>query len=174
VGEHVIAAEAPGKKPYRTSVSLSAGEIRELRIELEPAVEPAAPNPSGAFPAAQPMPKATPPRHDLPQPAPESKPSVLPYVAGGAAVLSLATAAVFYALRADALDTMQSSCDGGRCPDGLRATDEKGLLYTTAANVALATGIGLAGVSAGLFISEIDGDDSRRAVGIRASVSTPF
>jgi hypothetical protein len=40
--------------------------------------------------------------------------------------------------------------------------------------VALATGIGLAGVSAGLFISEIDDGHERRGVALRASVSTTF
>jgi tetratricopeptide (TPR) repeat protein len=166
VGDHLIHAEAPGYKPFRTSLSLAGGETRELRIALEPIVleRPAVAAPKAPPPAPRPPPP-------LP---PESKPSALPYIAGGAAVLSVATAAVFYALRQDALDTMREGCDGGQCPEALRSTNEQGMLYTTVANVALATGIGLAGVSAGLFISEINDGDERRDVGIRASVRARF
>jgi hypothetical protein len=73
----------------------------------------------------------------------------------------------------DALDTMRERCAGGRCPDDLRSTDERGALYTTVANVALATGVGLAGVSAGLFISNLgSGDERRREVSV--AMSTGF
>jgi hypothetical protein len=174
VGDHTVQAHAVGHKPYRVSVSLPGGETRELRIELEPSREdrPAdlAPEaPRGAD--SKPIP---PTKHPAPsRRAPESKSNTLPYVAGGAAVLSVATAGVFYALRKDALDTMRERCAGGRCPDDLRSTDERGALYTTVANVALATGVGLAGVSAGLFISNLgSGDERRREVGV--AVSTGF
>jgi hypothetical protein len=170
VGDHVVHAVSAGFKPYRASLTLVGGETRELRIELEP-VRDARPRAAAKAPPARPL--AAPPKPKTP-PAPPSKPSPLPYIAGGAAVLSMATAVVFYALREDALDTMRSGCDGGRCPEELRSTNENGLLYTTVANVALATGIGLAGVSAGLFISEIDDGHERRGVAIRASVSTAF
>jgi hypothetical protein len=101
--------------------------------------------------------------------------SVFPYIVGGAAVLGFATAGVFYALRKDALSTMHAGCQGGRCPEELRSTDQKGALYTTVANVALAASVGLAGVSAGLFISRGGAEDDRpREVSVSASVSTPF
>jgi hypothetical protein len=165
-----------GHRPYRTSVHLLGGETRELRIELEPVrVESPAPI-AVPIPAA----RATEPRPEpKPRPAPQRKPrdstpNALPYVAAGAALFSLATAGVFYGLRKDALDEMHASCNAGRCPDELRATDESGALYTTVANIALATGVGLAGVSAGLFISQVAGPDERREVSVRASVSTDF
>jgi len=179
VGDHTIVAEAAGYKRYRASVTLPGGETRELPIELEPAHEErpteiaaVAPPPKNLERAPAPLPKP-PPEPTQKQPAPKSSP--LPYIAGGAAVLSIATAVVFYALRKDALDTMHAGCENGHCPDDLSSTDERGALYTTIANAALATGVGLAGVSAGLFIAEVgDGDETERAVGIRASVSTAF
>ena len=175
VGDHTIRAEAAGHKPFRLSLNLPGGETRELRIELEPeqvvAAVPTVPPATSVAPvaAAEPRPAPAPP----PEKDQESKPSALPYVAGGAAIVGLATAGIFYALRADALDTMRSGCQGGACPEELRTTDDKGALYTTIANVALAAGIGFAGVSAGLFISEL-GDDERREVRVRASVRTTF
>jgi hypothetical protein len=172
VGEHVIDAESSGYEPYRMSLSLSGGETRELRIELEP-IRDERPGAAGTAPPAR-APAPLPKPNDAPRAPPESKSNALPYVAGGASVLSMATAIVFYALRDDALDTMREGCDGGRCPEELRSTNDQGMFYTTVANVALATGIGLAGVSAGLFISDIEDGDERRDVGIRASVSTPF
>jgi hypothetical protein len=65
---------------------------------------------------------------------------------------------------------MRARCRAGRCPEDLRATDQRGALYTTVANVALAAGVGFAGVSAGLFISNAGGGDERpRAAGVTAS-----
>jgi len=172
IGEHSIHAHADGRLSYRASVTLTGGETRELVIELVSL--------QGEPPKAVPrgLPLLTPgpgPEQAPPAPRPAPKPNALPYVAAGAAVLSLATAGVFYALRKDALDTMRAGCQGGHCPEELRSTDELGSLYTTAANVALATGIGLGGVSAGLFISQLEDDgDDQRSVGVRASVSTTF
>ena len=173
VGDHTVQAHAAGHKPYRMSVSLPGGETRELRLELEPIREerpaevlPEAPRAVESEPVPSARPRAAPPNR-------ESNSNTLPFVAGGAAVLSVATAGVFYALRKNALDTMRERCDGGQCPDDLRSTDERGALYTTVANVALATGVGLAGVSAGLFISNLgSGDERRREVGV--AVSTGF
>jgi hypothetical protein len=175
VGDHTVQAHASGHKPYRVSVSLPGGETRELRVELEPIREerpaevlPEAPRPVELEPVSPVRPRPARARRN-----PESSSNTLPFVAGGAAVLSVATAGVFYALRKDALDTMRERCDGGRCPDDLRSTDERGALYTTVANVALATGVGLAGVSAGLFISNHgSGDERRREVSV--AVSTGF
>jgi hypothetical protein len=175
VGDHTVQAHAAGHKPYRVSVSLPGGETRELRLELEPIREE---RPADVQPEAPRAVESEPVPRAVPRPAPlgrnpESKSNVLPFVAGGAAVLSVATAGVFYALRKDALDTMRERCGGGRCPDDLRATDERGALYTTVANVALATGVGLAGVSAGLFISNLGSSDERgREVSV--AVSTGF
>ncbi len=177
VGDHTIRAEATGHEPYRTSLNLAGGEARELRIELQPIraerpVEtPPLVLPSKVSPRfAPPRPRPSPPRKPH-----ESKPNALPYVAGGAALLSIATAGVFYALRQDALDTMHAGCRDARCPDELRSTDENGSLYTSIANVALATGVGFAGVSAGLFISDFSSaDEARGATAVRASVSTRF
>jgi hypothetical protein len=174
VGDHTIRAHAVGYKPYRVSVSLPGGETRELRLELEPIreerpteVAPEAPR------AVEPAGPATKARRAAPGRNRASKSNTLPYLAGGAAVLSVATAGVFYALRKDALETMRERCKSGRCPDDLRSTDERGALYTSVANVALATGVGLAGVSAGLFISNLgSGDERGREVGV--AVSTGF
>lgn len=182
VGDHTIQAEAAGHKPYRASVSLPGGETRELRIELVPArderIAEHAPEKSAPTPVAMAVPVLAPsPQPSQPSEPPRkeaSKPSPVPYIVGGAAVLSVATAAVFYALRKDALDTMHAGCTEGRCPEELRSTDERGARYTTIANVALATGVGLAGLSAGLFIAEIGGDDGERKVGIRANVRGTF
>jgi hypothetical protein len=179
VGDHTIVVEAAGYERYRASVTLPGGETRELVIELEPAHEERPteialprPLPKNLERAPAPLPKPPP---EPAQQQPTSKSSPLPYIAGGAAVLSVATAVVFYALRKDALDTMHAGCENGHCPDDLRSTDERGALYTTIANAALATGVGLGGVSAGLFIAEVgDGNETRRAVGVRASVSTAF
>jgi tetratricopeptide (TPR) repeat protein len=171
-GEHRIEARAPGYRPFGVTLALSGGETREVRLELSPeerAVD-ILPAPLAPVPAAT---RTVPPA--APGPRREPKPNALPYVAAGVAVVGFATAGVFYALRKDALDTMRAGCDGGRCPDALRATDERGAFYTTAANVALATGVGFAGVSAGLFIAELDaGESEERAVGVRASVATSF
>jgi hypothetical protein len=175
VGHHTVQARAVRHNPYRVSVSLSGGETRELRLELEPIREERPAEVVKEAPRAvepEPVPR-TKPRPAAPRRNAESKSNALPYLAGGAAVLSVATAGVFYTLRKDALDTMRERCDGGRCPDELRATDERGALYTTVANLALATGVGLAGVSAGLFISNLgSGDERRREVGV--AVSTGF
>jgi hypothetical protein len=174
VGDHTVRAEAKGHKPYRLSVHLPGGETREIRIELEPsgddavALVPLAPAaPAAAGPPEPPPP--TPPRRDE-----AKRPSALPYIAGGAALAGFVTAGVFYALRHDALDTMQAGCNGTKCPEDLRSLDEKGALYTTIANVALAAGVGLSGVSAGLFISELSDDEGQREVTIRASVRGEF
>jgi hypothetical protein len=178
VGDHTVRAEAEGHKPYRLSVNLPGGETREIRIELEPSGDDAiaaksapAPGPALALAAAapEPPPPTSPPRKDE-----EKKPSALPYIAGGAAIASFVTAGVFYALRQDALDTMRAGCEGATCPEDLRSMDEKGALYTTIANVALATGVGFAGVSAGLFISEASDDEGQREVTLRASVRAEF
>ncbi len=177
VGDHTIRAAAQGHKPYRLSVNLPGGETREIRIELEPVGEQDVAMAPVAPPAVVAAARAPEPRQPTPSPpsdAAETKPSALPYIVGGAAIASLVTAGVFYALRQDALDTMREGCQGGTCPDELRSMDEKGATYTTIANVALATGVGLAGVSAGLFISELESDEGRRELTIRASVRTTF
>jgi hypothetical protein len=179
VGDHTIRAEAAGYKPYRLSVNLPAGETRELRIELEPARAEAAASVGPPTKAVAPVVAPKPPSAPAPAPPPprnprQSKPSALPFIAGAAAIVGFSTAGIFYALRDDALDTMRAGCQGGTCPDELQATDEKGALYTTVANVALAAGVGLSGVSAGLFISELGDDEGRREVTVRASVRTSF
>ncbi|HEX6765704.1 MAG TPA: tetratricopeptide repeat protein [Polyangiaceae bacterium] len=175
VGDHTVQARGHGRKPYRASLHLPGGETRELLVELEPLDEE---RPIAVLPALAPervrAPEPVPPASRSEREARQDE-SALPYIVGGAAVLSLATAGVFYALRQDALETMHSGCQGGRCPEELRSTDQKGALYTTIANVALATSVGLAGVSAGLFISRGSADDDRpREVSVSASVSTPF
>jgi hypothetical protein len=177
IGDHTVQARGQGRKPYRTSLHLAGGETRELFVELEPLDEE---RPVAVLPALEPeRVEAPPPTPPPPSPPPDREAkqdgSALPYIVGGAAVLSLATAGVFYALRQDALSTMHSGCQGGRCPEALRSTDQKGAFYTTVANVALATSVGLAGVSAGLFISRGSAEDDRpREVSVSASVSTPF
>lgn len=78
--------------------------------------------------------------------APPEKHSLLPWIVGGVGVASLATAGVFYGLRAKAESDLNAGCRGNVCPERLQSTENKGKTYSLVADVTL--GVGLAGVGA--------------------------
>jgi len=142
-GPHSIEARAPGFKTSRTNVELAEKESKSVELALERLpVAATAPEPAGAGSAA-----VENHEHESDQP------NLVPFVIGGAGVVSLGASLVFFVLRQNAISTLDSQCNlppSHACPAEAKSTYDAGKTYSMLVNVTL--GVGVAGVGAGTVL----------------------
>jgi len=134
-GASEVVVETPGREPAHETVTLTAGERKEITIQA-------------SSPATAEAPPATAP------PATKSadRSSLRPYayVAGGVGAVGLVTFAVAGLLSNGAYNDLSSSCPANRCPADKAGTISSGRTEQTIANVGLV--IGAIGVAAGVAL----------------------
>ncbi|MBK7579174.1 MAG: hypothetical protein IPI67_03120 [Myxococcales bacterium] len=153
-GPHVVRGIVAQGKSFKRTLTLAEAEQVNVVLDVPddlvaPATEtPAAPSSEGTNEAA---PVAA--RDDaVPPEAPrvEASGSSAPWIIGGLGVASLAASAVFYSLRAKAVDDLDKGCIGRTCPDTLESTQKRGQTYSTLTGVTL--GLGVVGVGTGVVM----------------------
>ena len=140
-----IVVETPGRAPVHKSVALKKGEKQAVTIDAGGSGDATAPVQPAATPEAQ-------------APAPEQpkadRTSLRPYayVAGGVAVIGLATFFIAGAMSNSTYDGLKTACPNGTCPPSKADDISSGKTQQTVANVGLA--LGLVGAAAGgvLFV----------------------
>jgi len=143
-GPHTVEARSPGFKPFRQSLRLAEQQSEVLEIVLEP--EPPPP----------------PEARRVPPPAQRGRSRVYGYVAGGIGVASLATAGVFWGLRAGKINQLDKVCPDRRCMSTAQQADiDDGKLYTTIANVTVA--VGAVALATGVVLVLTSGPSSSEA-----------
>jgi len=150
-GQHVVEVSAPGKKPWRTELSLGADADRK----------------TVAVPELESLPKAKPKPSPPPKP-PESgrwrRPAGL--AIGGVGVVALGIGGYFGLRAFSRWEDRNDHCGGAGCdPTGMEAGDDADRAATVA-NIGI--GIGLVGIAAGtyLVLSSASGERSSVA-GVR-------
>ena len=141
-GPHQLEAKAPGFKTFTTAFEIAEKEAKTLEIVLEPAPVAAEPTgPAGPVGSGQAVDKGAP-----------AKTNLLPFIVGGAGVVSLVASGVFYGLRAGTTSDLDAACGSNRdqCPANMQDTYDKGRTYNTLTNVTL--GLGVVGVAAGAVL----------------------
>ena len=132
-GANEVVVETPGHEAAHETVTLTAGERKEISLD---AGLPAAPAP------APPPPVAT------PAPRPNLRPYA--YVAGGVGAAGLVTFAVAGLLSNSAYSDLSSSCPQNRCPADKAGSISSGRTEQTIANVGLV--VGVLGIAAGVTL----------------------
>lgn len=99
-GSHVVAATAPGTRPFRSSVDLTEGARADVPIVLEPVAPPAAP----------PTPSVT-------TTHPYRTAGIVAAAAGGVLFVS---GVIVLGLRSSAISDLEKACPGGDCPASQR------------------------------------------------------
>ena len=143
-GTHVVAASAPGRRPFRSSVDLTEGARVELPIVLEPQM------------TVQPVP--TPVRV-----YPYRTAGIVTAAAGGAL---LASGVIVLAVRSGTLGDLETACPNGACPQSRR--DELQSAHDRARTegplgVALVA-VGAAAMATGLVLVFIGGSEAPSAL----------
>jgi hypothetical protein len=141
-GPHSVEARASGYKPFRVTIEIAEKESKNVEITLEKIPSPAAPADSLGAPSAR-----------APETGSEpSRPSVLPFVVGGAGVVSVGAGVVFLLLRQNAIKTLDGMCTlpNHQCPPSAQSTYDQGRTYNTLANVTL--GVGVVGIGVGTVL----------------------
>jgi len=153
-GTHVIAASAPGKKPWSTTVELSEGATTRVKI---PALEPLPAAPPAASSAAPPP--TAPPTASAPPPPPPSVSvdtsslgprKTVALVVGGLGVVSAGLGG-YFGLRAFSLwDDSRANCVGNRC--GSEGSRNASLASNNATASTLSFALGAVGIGAGVAL----------------------
>jgi len=150
-GPHTIEAQARGFRPFARTVDVSERDRREVEVVLQ-SLPPPPPDPravAAVAPAASPSPARA---GANPAPKPSST-NYLPLVLGGMGAASLITSGVFFALRSDAMSTLDDACpDRTNCPPEMKATYDHGKTYTMVANVTLGIGLVSLGAAAAVYL----------------------
>jgi hypothetical protein len=143
-GEHAIEVRADGRKPFATKVTLVDGVTTPVRVE--PVLEPL------------PEKKVAPPPKPIVVDAPPDRTGA--WIATGGAVVALAGAGVFFALRGSTLSELDGACDGNRaaCDPSKRDLESRGKTYTITADVLL----GVSAIAAGTAIVLFTTGDKRK------------
>jgi hypothetical protein len=102
-GEHVVAAQAPGRKPFQTRAKVAPGQSLEVTIQLDPL---AAPPP----PAGPEAPSSAPPAEA------RSRLPLGPLVLGGAGVVATIAGIVVRFAGQSSYDSASGQCGSGGCP----------------------------------------------------------
>jgi hypothetical protein len=145
-GKHVVVAIVGGGKKFRRQVTVESGKTERLILDVPDDLAPEDPGAAEAPIVAQ-----------SESPKLEKKKgggdSAAPFILGGIGLASLIGAAVFYKMRNDAEQELDSGCLGKTCPDTLEDTQSRGQTYAALSGVML--GIGIVGIGAGtlLFVS---------------------
>lgn len=164
-GEHVVQAEAPGKKPWKTVVSVGRGG--DTIVVSVPMLEDVGAPTSPA--AAAPQPSASPQPNDQP-PSTTSVVSsrTLGWVVGGAGVLALGVGSGFGLAALSDHGGATSRCPSSPCTDATGVSMEDSA--KTKAWVADAgLGLGLVGVAVGAWLVLRPADAARPATTARIS-----
>jgi tetratricopeptide (TPR) repeat protein len=141
-GPHSIEARASGFKASRLNFELAEKESKTVELALErlpvDANIPELPGAARVAPNQEPEP---------------GQANVLPFVIGGAGVVSLGASVVFFLLRQNAIKTLDSECTlppPNTCPAQAKSTYDAGKTYSTLVNVTL--GVGVVGIGAGTVL----------------------
>jgi PEGA domain len=164
-GPHRIEAVASGYKPFRLTIEIAEKEAKKVEITLDRLPAPAAtPEPTAQKGAPSP---------DTANTEPE-RANLLPFIVGGAGVVSLGASAVFFILRQNAVKKLDDECTlppGNFCPASAQSTYDQGRTYNMIGNVTL--GVGVVGVAVGtvLFFTQKRPASTAPVAGIAARSS---
>jgi hypothetical protein len=164
-GPHQVVGVLPGGRRFTQTVELGEGETKHVRLDL-----PAA---AAAEPTAEPptTPQADEPASsDTTAAVTTDSGSALPWVIGGIGVASLAASAVFYTLKNNAEDELESGCLGRTCPDTLEDTQSKGETYATLTGVTLGVGVVGVGVAVVMLLTNRSSGPERADRAVRIGV----
>lgn len=144
-GPHTVEAQAPGFKPFRTSVRVAEQQSETVEIVLE--AEPPPPVASGTRAAGL-----------------GGRSPVAGYIVGGIGVASLGASGIFFGLRAGKISDLDKACPNHQCKPESQSDIESGKTYTTIANVTLA--VGLAAVAGGIVLVLTSGPSNEPSVAL--------
>jgi hypothetical protein len=145
-GPHTIEAQGRGYRPFSKTIEFVEKDRKEVEVTLQPIPPPP------LEPKAIAIAPVSPPLVPSPAPPPPSHPNYVPYVVGGLGLASLATSGVFFALRSNAISSLDGGCvDRNTCSPDLKTTYDHGRTYTLVADVTLGAGIAGVGIAAALF-----------------------
>jgi hypothetical protein len=149
-GPHTVEAQARGFRPFARTVDVSEKDRRDVEVVLQ-SLPPPPPEPR-AVAAVAPTPSPSPAAATKPAPK-SATTNYLPLVLGGLGAASLITSGVFYALRANAMSTLDGACPSRtNCPPEMQSTYDHGKTYTVVANVTLGVGLVSLGAAAALYL----------------------
>ena len=145
-GPHRVEALASGYKSFLATIDIGEKEAKMVEITLER------------------VPSPTPKPDMAPTPGPTegadvepARTNVLPFVVGGAGVVSLGAGVMFLLLRQSAINTLDAECTlppGHQCPAGAEATYDRGKTYNLLANVTIGVGVAAIGAGTVLFLTQ--------------------
>ena len=142
-GPHRIVAHIDGRQVFESSFRLAEGEKREVAV----VVKDLGPNPQPPATSSAPPPVVA---RDSPEGDSGSSRRTLGFVAGGIGALGLVSTAVFLVMRQSAINELEESCEGLRCPESEQSTIDRGKLYTGLAEGSAV--VGVAGVTVGAIL----------------------
>ena len=153
-GPHRVVASIDGRTVFEESFRLAEGEQRKVVV-----VARAAPAETKAPPVSTPAPASTQTPAIL-DTAPKRGGSrrTLGYVAAGAGVAGVLSTVVFVVLRKNAIDELESTCNGLDCPTSADSTIDRGRLYTGLAEGSAV--LGVAGLTLGAVLLFGGGSES--------------
>jgi hypothetical protein len=146
-GPHRVVAHVNGRQVFESSFRLAEGEKRDLVVIV------AEPRQSSASTPPPPAPSPAAPPPPAPSDSPEDRGGsrrTLGFVAGGIGAAGLVSAAVFLVLRQNAINELEDSCEGLRCPESAESTIDRGKLYTGLAEGSAV--LGVAGLTFGAVL----------------------
>jgi len=158
-GEHQVAAKAPGKKPWSTSVQIGAKAdrktVRVPELEAEPVAEvPVVSSAPAASAAAAPVAEA----HD----------NTVAYVIGGAGIVALGAGAFFGWRASQKWDDAQSHCPGNVCDAEAASLSREANTAAWISNAGVGLGVIGVGVATWLLIGS-SGEKAPSKAGVQAA-----
>jgi hypothetical protein len=142
-GPHRVVAHVDGRQVFESSFRLAEGEKREVAV----VVNDPGPNPQPSAPPPAPPPAIP---TDSAEGDSGSSRRTLGFVAGGIGVAGLVSTAVFLVLRQSAINDLEESCEGLRCPESEQSTIDRGKLFTGLAEGSAV--VGALGVTVGAIL----------------------
>ncbi len=157
-GEHVIVTHAPGMPDERHTVTIAAGEAKQLELP----VQSTPPQPVQPVAEQTKQPNPPPPHADD-----GSSQKTLGYVAGGVGVAGIVVGTITGILVLDRKATVDKKCDGYACDaEGKKAADSG---QTLAAVSTIAFGVGIAGLATGVTLVLTAPDEKSRGAWLGVS-----
>lgn len=162
-GKHVVVGIVGGGRKFRKQVSVEAGKTERVVLDVPEDL-------ASEEPTSSPTATTTEPAERDSKKKKGGGGDAAPFILGGVGLASLIGAGIFYKLRNDAEQELDSGCINKTCPDTLEDTQSRGQTYAALSGVML--GIGIVGIGAGtlLFVSRSGSSESatryRPAVGL--------